>query len=97
MSINIVIPMAGLGERFAKAGYQKIKPLILVHEKPMIERVIENLYVPNANWTFVLNKLESSAELQNIIKDWKIVRSWWTSVDQYDAGYDRPTWDRNYG
>ena len=34
--INIVIPMAGQGSRFAKAGYEKPKPFIDVNVKPMI-------------------------------------------------------------
>ena len=41
--INIVIPMAGRGSRFAKAGYIKPKPLIDVHGKPMIEYVTKNI------------------------------------------------------
>ena len=40
--INILIPMAGLGSRFAKAGYKKPKPFIDVSGKPMIVRVVEN-------------------------------------------------------
>lgn len=41
--LNIVIPMAGAGSRFSLAGYTDPKPLILVHGKPMIKLVIENL------------------------------------------------------
>lgn len=41
--LNIVIPMAGLGSRFSKAGYTDPKPLIPVHGVPMIQLVIENL------------------------------------------------------
>jgi dTDP-glucose pyrophosphorylase len=41
--INIVIPMAGLGSRFAKAGYQDPKPLVQVLGMPMIKLVITNL------------------------------------------------------
>lgn len=41
--LNIVIPMAGRGSRFADAGYDVPKPLISVHGKPMIEWVVENL------------------------------------------------------
>jgi dTDP-glucose pyrophosphorylase len=41
--LNIVIPMAGAGSRFAQAGYVDPKPLIPVHGKPMIQVVIENL------------------------------------------------------
>lgn len=41
--LNIVIPMAGAGSRFAMAGYSLPKPLIPVHGVPMIRLVIENL------------------------------------------------------
>lgn len=41
--INIVIPMAGRGSRFSKAGYNLPKPLLPVFDRPMIEVVIENL------------------------------------------------------
>lgn len=41
--INIVIPMAGRGSRFADAGYKLPKPLIDVNGRPMIEVVIDNL------------------------------------------------------
>jgi dTDP-glucose pyrophosphorylase len=41
--LNIVIPMAGAGSRFASAGYAKPKPLIEVHGEPMIKLVIDNL------------------------------------------------------
>ena len=41
--LNIVIPMAGAGSRFADAGYTDPKPLIPVHGRAMIQVVIENL------------------------------------------------------
>jgi NDP-sugar pyrophosphorylase family protein len=41
--LNIVIPMAGAGSRFAKEGYKDPKPLIPIHGIPMIQVVIENL------------------------------------------------------
>ncbi|WP_058088115.1 glycosyltransferase family 2 protein [Aquabacterium parvum] len=41
--LNIVIPMAGAGSRFAKAGYADPKPLIKIHDTPMIEAVVRNL------------------------------------------------------
>ncbi|WP_236033887.1 glycosyltransferase family 2 protein [Belnapia mucosa] len=41
--LNIVIPMAGAGSRFAKAGYALPKPLIPVHGVPMIRLVAENI------------------------------------------------------
>lgn len=44
-NLNVVIPMAGAGSRFAQAGYTFPKPLIDVKGKPMIEVVTENLGV----------------------------------------------------
>jgi NDP-sugar pyrophosphorylase family protein len=41
--INIVIPMAGRGSRFASAGFELPKPLIDVMGKPMIDWVIDNI------------------------------------------------------
>jgi dTDP-glucose pyrophosphorylase len=41
--LNIVVPMAGRGSRFANAGYKDPKPLIPVGGKPMIEWVIDNV------------------------------------------------------
>ncbi|MBG6289417.1 glycosyltransferase family 2 protein [Pseudomonas nitroreducens] len=41
--LNIVVPMAGAGSRFAVAGYKDPKPLIPVHGVPMIKVVIDNL------------------------------------------------------
>ncbi|WP_103641059.1 glycosyltransferase family 2 protein [Campylobacter concisus] len=51
--MNILIPMAGLGSRFAKAGYKKPKPFIDVSGKPMIVRVLENLKYPDAKYILV--------------------------------------------
>lgn len=41
--LNIVVPMAGAGSRFAAVGFKDPKPLIPVHGKPMIQWVIHNL------------------------------------------------------
>lgn len=41
--ITIVIPMAGRGSRFAEAGFTTPKPLIPIHDVPMIRLVIENI------------------------------------------------------
>jgi dTDP-glucose pyrophosphorylase len=54
--INIVIPMAGAGSRFAQAGYEKPKPFIDVAGKPMIVRVLENLTYPDARYILIARK-----------------------------------------
>jgi NDP-sugar pyrophosphorylase family protein len=41
--LNIVLPIAGRGSRFASAGYTVPKPLIPVHGVPMIEAVVRNV------------------------------------------------------
>lgn len=41
--IQLVIPMAGLGARFSKAGYNVPKPLLPIHGVPMYKVVIANL------------------------------------------------------
>jgi len=53
--MNVLIPMAGAGSRFAEAGYTFPKPLIQVGDKPMIQKVVENLGV-KANFIFVVQK-----------------------------------------
>ena len=41
--LDIVIPMAGEGRRFAEAGYLEPKPLIDVNGAPMVSRVVDCL------------------------------------------------------
>lgn len=53
--LNVLIPMAGAGTRFANAGYTFPKPLIDVNGKPMIQVVVENLGL-DANYIFVVQK-----------------------------------------
>lgn len=60
--INIVIPMAGAGSRFAQAGYSKPKPFIDVAGKPMIVRVLENLAYPEARYILIARKEHMDAE-----------------------------------
>lgn len=50
--IHIVVPMAGYGSRFSKAGYRDPKPLIDVFKKTMIEQVIDNLK-PKSPFKFI--------------------------------------------
>ena len=53
--MNILIPMAGAGKRFADAGYIFPKPIIEVQNKPMIQWVIDSLKI-NANYIFIIQK-----------------------------------------
>jgi beta-phosphoglucomutase-like phosphatase (HAD superfamily)/dTDP-glucose pyrophosphorylase len=53
--LNVLIPMAGAGSRFAQAGYTFPKPLIEVRGRPMIQVVVENLNI-EANYIFIVQK-----------------------------------------
>jgi beta-phosphoglucomutase-like phosphatase (HAD superfamily)/dTDP-glucose pyrophosphorylase len=53
--LNVLIPMAGAGSRFEKAGYTFPKPLIEIKGKPMIQVVIENLNI-DANYIYIVQK-----------------------------------------
>ncbi|OEW37515.1 MULTISPECIES: glycosyltransferase family 2 protein [Campylobacter] len=64
--MNIVIPMAGLGSRFAKASFDKPKPFIDVLGKPMIVRVLENLKYKDARYILIARK-------EHLIKEKKLV------------------------
>lgn len=70
--LNIVIPMAGRGSRFAEAGYSLPKPLIPVHGIPMIQLVIDNLR-PKCPHRFIFLCLEEHLEnhgLNELLQGW---------------------------
>lgn len=54
-SMNVVIPMAGNGSRFANVGYKDPKPLIPVFGKPMISWVVKNIGV-DAHYIFIIRR-----------------------------------------
>ena len=56
--LNIVLPIAGRGSRFAEAGYALPKPLIPVHGKAMIEVVVNNVR-PSRPHRFVFVALQA--------------------------------------
>ena len=66
--MNILIPMAGLGSRFSKAGFAMPKPFIDVSGKTMIQRVCENFDSDFVKFIFVINKniISSDALAKNL-------------------------------
>lgn len=58
MKPNILIPMAGLGSRFADSGYTKPKPLIDVNGTPMIKAVVDSLGI-DGHYIFIVQKEHS--------------------------------------
>ena len=53
---KIIIPMAGIGQRFKQAGYKTVKPFISQNGKMMIELVLEQLSIPNAEFYLIIQK-----------------------------------------
>lgn len=85
--INIVIPMAGRGSRFAKAGYVNPKPLIDVHGRAMIEYVVKNI-TPKEEHRFIficqeehLKKFNLKEKLESIASGCEVV-----SIDHITEG-----------
>jgi nucleotidyl transferase len=85
--LNIVIPMAGRGSRFAEAGYIMPKPLIDVHGRYMIEYVIENLR-PNREHRFIficqeehLQKYDLKEKLEQLSPNCEVI-----SIDHITEG-----------
>ncbi len=66
--LNVVIPMAGVGSRFVKAGYQKPKPFIDVAGKPMIIRILENLHYPGATY-YLIGRKEHLEQERELVKE----------------------------
>ena len=85
--LNIVVPMAGRGSRFANAGYELPKPLIEIHGHAMIECVIKNI-TPNFEYRFIflclaehLAKYNLENKLKNFAPNCEIV-----TVDRVTEG-----------
>jgi NDP-sugar pyrophosphorylase family protein len=55
--LNIVLPIAGRGSRFANVGFKLPKPLIEIHGIPMIEFVVKNIK-PKCDHKFIFVALE---------------------------------------
>lgn len=56
-NIQVIIPMAGQGERFKFAGYQIPKPLLPIHGVEMFKWVIANLYDPRVeSYTLIVSE-----------------------------------------
>jgi dTDP-glucose pyrophosphorylase len=84
--ITVLIPMAGQGKRFEQAGYHLPKPFIDVGGKPMIARVIENLFIPNARYVLIARSehIRQNPEIVKALsKEYPID---WVEIDQLTEG-----------
>ena len=76
-NFNIVIPMAGRGQRWIDAGYTFPKPLVEINNIPMIQLVLENLNL-DGKYIFIclkehIEKFSLDIILKNLKPDSKIV------------------------
>lgn len=66
---TLVVPMAGLGQRFAREGYEITKPLIPVSGQPMVMQAVSDL-PPAVHHAFVLRQdMAGYQEIAHTIKE----------------------------
>jgi dTDP-glucose pyrophosphorylase len=56
MKINLLLPIAGNGQRFVDGGYQLPKPLILTNGKRIVDRSLESVEIGVCNLIFIVRK-----------------------------------------
>lgn len=68
--MKIIIPMAGLGSRFARVGYTDHKPLIRVNGKTLLEYTVSSLGI-NGEYHLVLRDLGGSylRDVEDVMKN----------------------------
>ena len=71
MPINLIIPMAGIGDRFKRANYKNYKPFIKIHEKFMYEYVTKNFPIHVKVWIITCRKYINEFQL-NYLKKKKV-------------------------
>ena len=70
-----MIPAAGCGSRFARPGYTRPKPFIDVAGQPMLERVLENLRLPDARYVVLVREAhreQAAAILAGLQRRWPL-------------------------
>lgn len=71
MTLNIIIPMAGLGSRFSDAGFEVPKPLIEIDGKTLIQHSVESLGI-QGRFIFITREYdnpEHNSRLTEILND----------------------------
>lgn len=67
--MKIVIPMAGTGDRFVRAGYEDPKPLIKVNGKRIIQYIYE-MFDPSDEFVFICNDTHLlTTDMRDILTD----------------------------
>ena len=84
--VNIVIPMAGTGNRFKMAGFRLPKPFLNVNGKMMIERVLQGLHCPCAHYTLILQRKDFEQYVPRIQRLENLYRVAFICVEQMTQG-----------
>lgn len=68
--LNVVIPMGGIGSRFAKNGYRHPKPLINIVGRPMILWLIDNLKLTSMDtiWIGLNSGIEQEFQVSDLVR-----------------------------
>ncbi len=68
--INVIIPIGGIGSRFAKQGYRYPKPLINIVGRPMLLWLIDNLSIKPGDtlWMAVNEEMDDEFRIGELIK-----------------------------
>jgi len=68
--MNILIPLCGKGERFAKKGYTEQKPLIRVLGKEILRYTIDSLRLTPEDSLYIIVNQRTSNGISTILKDY---------------------------
>ena len=68
--INIILPIAGLGQRFIDGGYETPKPLIKFQNQHIVEKALESLNTEDCNLIFIIRQEHiDNFNIDSILKD----------------------------
>jgi NDP-sugar pyrophosphorylase family protein len=70
--INVLIPMAGEGQRFKEAGFDKPKPFIQINGRKMVEMVIDNITPVNVNEVILITRTHHNCKEELNISPYKL-------------------------
>ncbi len=78
MKTNLLLPIAGNGQRFIDAGYKLPKPLIEINGKTILDRSLESVNIDDCNLIFIIREDHVKEHNLNLVlrskyKDCKIV------------------------
>lgn len=78
MKTNLLLPIAGNGQRFIDAGYSVPKPLIEINGKTILDRSLESVKTDNCNLIFIIREDHCKEHNLNLVlrskyKDCKMI------------------------